>query len=117
MSMPALHQKTMVNSVWLSCELSFFFSSYLHDLVSLLHPLRVGGAVWLNSAYKYPDVVSSHEPQPNAAVLCKRHGLKIRAVAESDVEEGFCENWWQINVAVKENTNNKQQTDAVPRVG
>lgn len=54
-----------------------FFEIHLHDLVSLLHPLRVGGAVWLNSAHKYPNVVSSHEPQPDAAVLGERHGLKI----------------------------------------
>lgn len=48
-----------------------------HDLVSLLHSLSVGGAVWLNSANKYPNIVSSYKPQTDAAVLRKRHGLQV----------------------------------------
>lgn len=63
---------------WLSISLT-----HLHDLVSLFHPLLIGGAVWLDSTDKYSDVISSHEPQPNATLLHKWHCLKVWAVPES----------------------------------
>lgn len=59
-----------------------FSVSHLQDLVSLFHALPIRRAVWLNSTYKYPDVVSPHEPQTHTAILDERHFLYVWAVPE-----------------------------------
>lgn len=44
---------------------------HLHDLVSLLHPVFIRRAVWLDSTYKDPNVVASHESKTQTALLYK----------------------------------------------
>lgn len=78
-------------------QLSFFNNdpkkgnkTHLQDLVSLLHPLLVRRAVWLNSTYKDPNIIASHESKTQTLLFNKPHCVHIRAVPEEnkgDAEE------------------------------
>lgn len=65
------------------CDMNMILWSYLQYLITLCHALPLGWTVGLDTTNKDANIISSHQPQPNAALLHKADVVLVRAVPDT----------------------------------
>lgn len=64
-------------------DMNMILWSYLQYLITLCHALPLGWTVGLDTTNKDANIISSHQPQPNAALLHKADVVLVRAVPDT----------------------------------